>query len=94
VSDLLTKVVSADTIGSIVFVHGFGGHPYKTWSLEDIFWPRDLLVNDIHNVRIMTFGYDASPAMVFRGKNTETVEIVASNLLMELSESRASEPLV
>ena len=41
-----------------MFVHGFGGHGYNTWSKNGVFWPRDLLSRDVRNVRIITFGYD------------------------------------
>jgi len=45
----------------IVFVHGLNGNPYKTWMEPEkgVYWPVHLLPKDVHNARIMTFGYDA-----------------------------------
>ena len=31
----------------------------KTWSTENVYWPKDLLGPDVPHVRILTFGYDA-----------------------------------
>ena len=45
---------------SIVFVHGLGGHMYRTWSKDEIFWPKDLLGGDVQNIRVITFGYSSS----------------------------------
>ena len=50
-----------------MFVHGLGGHWYNTWSKNGVFWPKDLLSEDIKNIRIITFGYD-SDVVKFLGK--------------------------
>ena len=46
----------------IVAVHGLGGHSYDTWTHDNgIMWLRDLLPQDIHNARVMTWGYNSEP---------------------------------
>ena len=46
----------------IVAVHGLGGHPYDTWTHDNgVMWLRDLLPHDIHNARVVTWGYDSEP---------------------------------
>ena len=42
----------------VVFVHGLRGDRVKTWQTENVFWPRDLLPQELPNVRIMSYGYD------------------------------------
>jgi hypothetical protein len=59
-----------------VFVHGLTGNRETTWTWsqkrETVFWPRDLLKDDLPNARIMTFGYDADivHALTIAGSNT------------------------
>ncbi|KAI9754401.1 MAG: hypothetical protein M1835_000892, partial [Candelina submexicana] len=51
---------STSAIVDIVAVHGFGGHPYGTWTADSKLWLRDLLPEDIPNSRILTYGYSVS----------------------------------
>ena len=44
----------------ILFVHGLLGSRQGTWSKDGVFWPRDLLINDMSNVRVITWVYDTS----------------------------------
>ncbi|KAK4216771.1 hypothetical protein QBC37DRAFT_480297 [Rhypophila decipiens] len=53
-----------DPIVDILFVHGFDGHPFKTWAkdspkgLAPCFWPADLLPRDCPDAQILVYGYD------------------------------------
>ncbi len=78
---------SAISICDIVFVHGLGGHPRKTWTSprSDTYWPRDFLPADIPNARILTYGYDFSIASF---ATLVSVSAVAESLLESLAEKR------
>jgi hypothetical protein len=44
-----------------VAVHGLNGHRAKTWTAKNgVHWLRDLLPDDLPNVRILCWGYDAN----------------------------------
>jgi hypothetical protein len=99
---------------SIVFVHGLGGHPEKTWSIESansagrkrkwvdfrleagnpvlreetIFWPRDFLPKTIKNARIMTYGYNADPVMVWSAVEHVNIFQHSKDLVIALSAQR------
>jgi hypothetical protein len=50
--------------GSIVFVHGLGGHPFKTWQRDNdraTFWP-EWLAQDVSNVAVYSLEYPAAPS--------------------------------
>jgi pimeloyl-ACP methyl ester carboxylesterase len=48
-----------DAVVDIVLIHGLNGHREKTWTDDQVFWPKDLLPADIPKARILAFGYDA-----------------------------------
>ncbi|MCJ1476590.1 hypothetical protein MMC13_005256 [Lambiella insularis] len=46
----------------LIFLHGFGGNRITSWSQDNVCWPRDLLPQDVRNVRIITWGYNSRPS--------------------------------
>lgn len=71
----------------IVFVHGFGGHGYRTWAKNgdpDLFWPGSWLPlePELSESRILTFGYNS--LWKSSKKNISTVADFAKELLCEM----------
>jgi hypothetical protein len=75
-------------LNSIVFVHGFGGHPLETWSTKDVYWPKDLLGPGVPNIRIITFGYDANAAKLSGRVGANTLHDHAKALVSDLERQR------
>ncbi|KAI0596694.1 hypothetical protein F4775DRAFT_282821 [Biscogniauxia sp. FL1348] len=78
-------------VANIIFVHGLCGHPWKTWAYEAVkeqtkpFWPKDLLPNELKNVRIYSFGYDADIEKFMSSAGKNSVHDHGANLLNDLS---------
>ncbi|KAI0846574.1 hypothetical protein F5Y00DRAFT_271878 [Daldinia vernicosa] len=72
----------------LVFVHGLHGSRLKTWSKDGIFWPRDLLQDDLKNARVITWGYDADIAKAFSYASKESLFGHANTLLADLADLR------
>lgn len=54
--------VDQDPDSHVIFFHGLGGHPYKTWSssiASNVCWPR-WLAEDIEGLAVWTIGYNAA----------------------------------
>jgi hypothetical protein len=69
---------------SIIFVHGLGGSSKETWSHEvsKTFWPTLLREEDnLENLRVSTFGYDANFTNVLAPKNALGIADFAKQLL-------------
>lgn len=63
-STIFQSLDGTKVVADIVFLHGLTGGSSSTWYNEqhDTAWPRDFLGQDLKNVRIFTFGYDADVA--------------------------------
>ncbi|KAK4216305.1 hypothetical protein QBC37DRAFT_456012 [Rhypophila decipiens] len=75
----------------IVFVHGLRGHREKTWtSKSGVFWPRDLLPNDLPGARVMSWGYDATIVQFFSSESASQASLFAhsKSLLEDISAKR------
>ncbi|CCA74840.1 related to kinesin light chain [Serendipita indica DSM 11827] len=79
-------------IVDIVAIHGLGGHREKSWMTNDgILWLRDLLLADLPNARVLSYGYDAdtdSPECV----STLTLRRHAEEFIRALLRRRADHP--
>lgn len=72
----------------IVFIHGLGGTSRSTWSKNrdpDLFWPLRFLPleQDICNMRIFTYGYNAE-VMKAGGRSSTSILDFAKNLLYDM----------
>jgi hypothetical protein len=80
---------------SVVFVHGFTGHPEKTWTLPggrasaSTFWPRDKVPLSLPKARVWTFGYDTKLNHPFRSANQNTVYGEGKELVASLNDARS-----
>ncbi|OAP59166.1 hypothetical protein AYL99_06464 [Fonsecaea erecta] len=77
-------------IADIIFVHGLGGHSYKTWSKDHnpaFFWPGLWLPKDskIGKARLLTYGYDSQ---LGGPKTVSNIMGFARSLLFDLRHSR------
>lgn len=72
----------------IVFVHGLRGDRIDAWSRSEVCWPRDLLKKDLPEARIITWGYDAKVANLFKSASNESIFGHAETLLSDLSRLR------
>ncbi len=73
----------------IVFIHGLTGSSYNTWLSENnVYWPTELLLADIPDARIMTFGYDADVTKLLGPVSQNSVRDHAADLIGDLSATR------
>jgi hypothetical protein len=56
----------------------------------EVFWPKDLLPNDLPKCRICTWGYNVDLNLVRRDTSTATVFQHAKNLLSDVADARMS----
>jgi hypothetical protein len=92
------KLLSEDklTPHSVIFVHGFTGHPEKTWTFSEdratvsTYWPRDKVPESLPKARVWTFGYDTKLNHPFRSANQNTIYGEGKELVASLSDVRPS----
>jgi len=81
----------------VVFVHGLGGDPFKTWSAtEDMdgFWP-SWLAKDFHTINVWTAGYDSTIfAEAFAGQGSSLHDRATTLLDFLVSHSVGTRPVV
>jgi hypothetical protein len=82
----LTEVYAKENaIVDIVFVHGLGGGPQKTWTASNgTFWPSKVLTQGIDNVRILTYGYNGDPTFFSNKASGDNVMDHAHTLIAHL----------
>lgn len=75
----------------IVFVHGLTGSSQNTWLDKDshVYWPIDLLPDDIPTARILAFGYDADVTKILGPVSQNTLRDHAETLVIDLAAARA-----
>ncbi|KAJ5100300.1 P-loop containing nucleoside triphosphate hydrolase [Penicillium angulare] len=66
---------------------------------KDVFWPRDLLVNEneTQKARIMTYGYDSHVTTFFEANNHDNISKQAESFMVPLQQAReenAQRPLI
>lgn len=72
----------------VVFVHGLRGSRLNTWSKDGVCWPRDWLCDDLEDIRVIAWGYDASIAHAFQFASKESIFGHAETLLDDLARLR------
>ena len=77
-------------IRSVVFVHGLRGDRIKSWSRDDVCWPRDLLAEDLKQARIITYGYDADVTHAFKQSSHASIFGIGQSFLRDISRLRRS----
>lgn len=84
------KLRSTNEDESIVFVHGLTGNRVNTWTHQDpqIFWPKDLLAEDLETARIVTFGYDADIVNALDTASSNTLRDHGNSLALTLARWR------
>jgi hypothetical protein len=78
------------TIVDIVFIHGLTGSSKSTWleKKSGIYWPVDLLVEDVPTTWILAFDYDVDVAKVLGAVSQSNLRNHAEALLSDLAAAR------
>ena len=74
----------------VVFVHGLGGNAFDTWyhKSSNVFWPGELLSQDLPRSRILSFGYHAEVSGFLQGRSQSRLADHANNLVGQLETVR------
>ena len=88
------SIVGLMSARSIVFIHGLTGGRDRTWSATDAGdpWPLLLLSEDLPNVRLITYGYDADVVHWTRPARQATIREHSKNLVQDLGNVRRTPP--
>ena len=83
----------SSTLVDLVFVHGLGGHPQKTWTSKKtgVFWPGQLLpqYTQQQRIQVWVYGYDANPTSKGgQGASTDMIHDHSEHLVAELAAKR------
>src|SRR6185437_15253825 len=83
---------SSRPIADVIFVHGLGGHSYKTWSHNhdlELFWPGLWLPKDpkLGKARLFTYGYESH---LTGPKSVANITGFAKSLLFDMRYSRCN----
>ena len=88
----ITELYDGGTEASIdiVFVHGLTGNAYNTWLHKDtnVYWPGELLKQDIPDARILSFGYDADIVKIWNTASKSKLSNYAENMVGGLVRKR------
>lgn len=82
------RSVNIHLITSIILVHGLRGHRRRTWTKNGVFWPKDLLPSQIHSVRVITYGYDATALVPFGSSSLNNIHHHAKSMVEAVSTLR------
>ncbi|RDW66546.1 hypothetical protein BP6252_10181 [Coleophoma cylindrospora] len=72
----------------LVFVHGLTGDRRRSWTKNNVFWPKELLPLDLPLARIITFGYDAAVVDLNNEVSQSTMETHAADICDRLARLR------
>lgn len=74
----------------IVFLHGLTGNAYNTWLHKGtgVHWPSQLLHQDLPDVRILSFGYDADIVNLWGPASTSRLSNHSENMVGDLVRKR------
>jgi len=82
-------------IVDIVFIHGLRGDAEGTltWTGDKrnhVFWPKDLLPEDVKNARILTWGYDSKFGKFWTESSNKDIDSYSNNLCSDLKGLRST----
>lgn len=74
----------------IVFVHGLTGNAYSTWLHKgtNVHWPSHLLPQDLPDIRVLSFGYDADIVNLWGPASMSRLSNHAENMVGDLVRTR------
>jgi hypothetical protein len=78
---------------SIVAIHGINETLIDAWTdpTTRVLWLRDLLPTSLRAIRVLTFGYDASPSRILGPGGPEQLRLHAETLVASLQANRSIE---